>query len=449
MAPHPAGKHGSGGGGRPLVSRRFVVRLAWVFLLSAALGSLASFFSVHSLGPGAGVALRRGGARQGASQEPLLSQEQLQADLVAARALLKAWPPGKPQGAYFMLTRWAECLVQAGTGASATGRKPRAQALSQAPNPTGPSSSRNKDLDGVKSSMRQLEQRFNERAGYPYIFVNDAIFSQRFRREVTALTRAPCFFGTVPPEQWSYPPFINQTRAAEARAALKDRVPYGGSESYRFMCRYFSGFFFHHPLLDGFEFYWRVEPGVRFFCDMRDDDPFVAMRDRNISYGFNIVVNEVIDTIPGLWATTRAFLIAHPQYVNGSALRAMTYSRGAFYNGCHFWSNLELGQLSFFRGPAYRAFFEALDRSGGFFYERWGDAPVHSLAAVSLLPREAVQLFEIGYRHDDWIHCPQDQRYREICDCDPKSDVSIDQPFCLRQWRDMLASPARPLAWLS
>ena len=31
-------------------------------------------------------------------------------------------------------------------------------------------------------------------------------------------------------------------------------------ESYHHMCRYFSGFFHHHPLLADFDYYWRIEP---------------------------------------------------------------------------------------------------------------------------------------------------------------------------------------------
>lgn len=34
---------------------------------------------------------------------------------------------------------------------------------------------------------------------------------------------------------------------------------------------------------------------------------------------------------------------------------------------------------------ALQAYFEYLDKAGGFFYERWGDAPVHSLAAAMFL----------------------------------------------------------------
>ena len=36
-------------------------------------------------------------------------------------------------------------------------------------------------------------------------------------------------------------------------------------------------------------------------------------------------------------------------------------------------------------GSVLQAYFDYLDHTGGFFYERWGDAPVHSLAAVMLL----------------------------------------------------------------
>jgi hypothetical protein len=35
--------------------------------------------------------------------------------------------------------------------------------------------------------------------------------------------------------------------------------------------------------------------------------------------------------------------------------------------------------MEFWRREAYDAYFNYLDRAGGFFYERWGDAPVHSI----------------------------------------------------------------------
>lgn len=37
---------------------------------------------------------------------------------------------------------------------------------------------------------------------------------------------------------------------------------YGGSESYRHMCRFNSGFFYQQEVLKPYQWYWRVEPGV-------------------------------------------------------------------------------------------------------------------------------------------------------------------------------------------
>ena len=51
--------------------------------------------------------------------------------------------------------------------------------------------------------------------------------------------------------------------------------------------------------------------------------------------------------------------------------------------------------------PTLQAYFEHLDQNGGFFYERWGDAPVHSLAVLMFLNASEVHHFsDIGYRHN-------------------------------------------------
>lgn len=65
------------------------------------------------------------------------------------------------------------------------------------------------------------------------------------------------------------------------------------------------------------------------------------------------------------------------------------------------WSNFEIGDLNFWRSEAYMKFFEHLDKAGGFYYERWGDAPVHSIGAALFARKEQIHWFEdIGYRHE-------------------------------------------------
>ncbi|KAJ2464842.1 alpha 1,2-mannosyltransferase 2.4.1, partial [Coemansia sp. RSA 2320] len=225
----------------------------------------------------------------------------------------------------------------------------------------------------------------------------------------------------IPSEHWSYPDFINQTYAQECRQNLeKQGVFYALSESYRHMCRFNSGFFFRHPLLDELDWYWRLEPDVEYSCDI-DYDPFLYMSRRGIKYGYTIALHEYPETIPNLWATAKDFISLQPEFIrHANGMQWLSDDGGATYNGCHFWSNFEIGSLNFFRSKEYLAYFDYLDRAGGFFYERWGDAPVHAIAAALLLSKEEVHWFEdIGYYHNPWTNCPQSHESRLRCHCDP------------------------------
>ncbi|KAJ2296141.1 alpha-1,2-mannosyltransferase ktr1, partial [Coemansia sp. RSA 2705] len=244
---------------------------------------------------------------------------------------------------------------------------------------------RNKDLKELRETLAQLEDRFNRRYQYPYVFLNNEPFSDDFKEKIQEVVSGECQFGLIPEEHWSYPDFINQTRAAEVRKDMKERkVIYGGHESYRHMCRYESGFFFRHPLMDQYKWYWRVEPGVKFACEI-DYDPFLFMERNNKKYGFTISIKEVIETIPTLWNTTMQFMDKHRHLIPATNLMEFVTDKDGDYNRCHFWSNFEIASLDFMRSDQYLAYFDYLDRAGGFFYERWGDAPVHSLGVSMFL----------------------------------------------------------------
>jgi alpha 1,2-mannosyltransferase len=90
-------------------------------------------------------------------------------------------------------------------------------------------------------------------------------------------------------------------------------------------------------------------------------------------------------------------------------------------NICPVWSNFEIGDLDLWRSEAYSTFFDFLDQKGGFYYERWGDAPVHSIGAALFAKKEQIHFFnDIGYRHEPFQHCPQgDAHRRGKCWCDP------------------------------
>ncbi|KAI7864813.1 nucleotide-diphospho-sugar transferase [Spinellus fusiger] len=298
---------------------------------------------------------------------------------------------------------------------------------------------RNRELSGVRRSMRQIEDRFNHKFNYPYVFLNDNTFSKDFKSFTSSLTKADTFYGKIDASMWGYPDHINQTYAAECRQDYENKqVIYGGSESYRHMCRFQSGFFFQHPLLHDYEYYWRVEPDIEYFCDI-NYDVFKVMKDNDFKYGWTLSLTEYMATIPTLWKTVKQFMNLHPEYrVTGSDSLSAWITDDDFvrYNGCHFWSNFEIGSLDFLRSERYTRYFNYLDATGGFFYERWGDAPVHSLAVALMLKKSEVHFFnDIGYKHDPLMHCPTENYLQKSCHCSPKENFDWDGWSCATRYK--------------
>jgi alpha 1,2-mannosyltransferase len=273
-----------------------------------------------------------------------------------------------------------------------------------------------------------------------YLPPSDEPFTEKFVREISLATTSEVRFGLVPKEHWGYPEWISEEKAAETRK--KAHYVYGDSESYRHMCRFQSGFFFRHPLTLDLDYYWRVEPGIEVRCNV-DYDPFAFMALNNKTYGFTIAAHEFGETVKTLYKTTKAFLALHPDYVHKRAGMHFLTNRpnvgniqNSNWNLCHFWSNFEIADLRFWRSKEYMEYFEYLDHQGGFFYERWGDAPVHSIAAALFLDKAALHHFDdIGYNHGNWDHCPQNNAYHHgRCDCNPRTSFDYDNYSCLKQW---------------
>ncbi|KAF8350696.1 glycosyltransferase family 15 protein [Amanita rubescens] len=299
---------------------------------------------------------------------------------------------------------------------------------------------RNGDLKGVLNSVKQVEDRFNKKFQYPYVFLNDNPFEEKFKTRVSALTDARVEFGLILPEHWNQPSWINETKATEERNNMvAHNVIYGGSVPYRNMCRYNSGYFYRHELLKPYKYYWRVEPSVTFFCDL-NYDPFLYMQDHNKVYGFTVSLYEYIETIPTLWNAVKEFINGNPGLVSpGNAMSFLSDDGGLTYNKCHFWSNFEIGDLEFWRGEAYSKFFDFLEEKGGFYYERWGDAPVHSIGAALFAKKEQIHFFhDIGYRHEPFQHCPQGDAHKKgKCWCDPDDNFDYQWYSCLKRYDEL------------
>ncbi|KAI5116703.1 hypothetical protein M0805_004776 [Coniferiporia weirii] len=318
---------------------------------------------------------------------------------------------------------------------------PAVDPITQRANATILMLARNDDLGGVEESMRALEAAFNHKHNYPWTFLNEVPFSLEFKRHVRSLTNGDVHFGLIRSEHWYPPDWIDEEKYEHDREAMKAlrMIPYAGSMPYRNMCRFNSGFFFRQDILKQFKWYWRVEPKVRFPCDI-PFDPFVYMIENNKRYSFTITIPEFAATIPTLWDHTKSFMSDYSELLaDNNALSYLTDDNGESYNKCHFWSNFEIADLDFFRSDAYMSFFSRLDSSGNFFYERWGDAPVHSIGVALLLPREQIHYFrDIGYYHSPMWNCPEDALNQELqCSCQPGQAFDAYGSVCLEKFESL------------
>jgi alpha 1,2-mannosyltransferase len=288
---------------------------------------------------------------------------------------------------------------------------------------------KNEELEEMVSSIQKLEKKFNKNYNYPYVFLNDKNFTQEFKDTIKQHTSAEVKFGFVPQEHWSIPSWIDQSKMRNIWDKLE--YPHGKSESYRHMCRFQSGFFYKHPLVRDLDYYWRVEPGVDFPCKIKYD-PFKFMEDNGKLYGFTIAIKEYMPTVETLMPTIDKWISENKlesKMPSDSGSRFVREFYGTGYNGCQYWNNFEIASMKIFKSKLYEDYFNYLDKEGGFFYERWGDAPIHSIYVSLFLHSKEVHFFEnIGYKHL-WVeHCPMGSFNKEMeCECEAKDSHDWDK----------------------
>ena len=224
------------------------------------------------------------------------------------------------------------------TGSLSSSRQPKTSPVKM--NATFVTLARNTDLWDISDSIRQVEDRFNRNHHYDWVFLNDKPFDETFIKVTTALVSGKTRYGLIPKEHWSFPDFIDQDKARKVREDMAERkIIYGDSTSYRHMCRFESGFFFRQQLMLEYEWYWRVEPSIKLYCDI-SFDPFRFMAENKKKYSFVLSLYEYAETIPTIWNSTKKFIQAHPEHIpEGNSMDWLSDDGGETYNHCHFVSN--------------------------------------------------------------------------------------------------------------
>lgn len=123
------------------------------------------------------------------------------------------------------------------------------------------------DLPAVLSSMSQLEETFNHRYHYHWVFFSTQPLSEEFRRQTSNATGAICIYEVISEHNLASSRYAKPSSASNAMPADStsgEDVSEGG-QSTSFLgqkSRWNSGPFASEKRLRDYDWFWRIEPGV-------------------------------------------------------------------------------------------------------------------------------------------------------------------------------------------
>ena len=243
---------------------------------------------------------------------------------------------------------------------------------------------RSRQYTGLTRSLRSLTKSFNKKRSYPVVVIHDPQdkFSDALRKGVgRAAGNSVVHFVMATFKFFAVPRRVNLSRVGLQRSK---RVQHMDSLPFRQMSRYMAGFFFREHLFDSFDYVLKFEVGMMFLCDV-PYDPFLLMKANNKTVGFNMMYHEFAQLMPSLADHIVGYQAENP---DTSHVVLSQFVGGGGYSGCSFGSSFMVLSLDYLRSPAYQGAFAHLDKTDGFFYERWSFYPVTTLIAAIIAPPE-------------------------------------------------------------
>lgn len=268
------------------------------------------------------------------------------------------------------------------------------------------------EIESLRTSLTQLARLLSNNPRPVVIFHEGDFNNENIQKSLAEILgdRTPLSFQSI-----RFGKSLHKTRSIHSRWSTK----------YLHMCRFFTIMLPNHPLISLFSFYWRLDSHSYIFGEKPIEDPFEIMQKRQSQYAF-IMVNEEADHFAtGLFELFQEFLYQHCMKLSPSFRHTQTRIFGR-YSYAIFFTNFAIVNVSLFHDhPLMRHWLRVVDRNGGIYRERWGDAPIHTLALTQFTSRDdIVQLRYFGYFHRQEYTCAK----------------GIQQDSCIQQVKPFLSN---------
>jgi hypothetical protein len=265
----------------------------------------------------------------------------------------------------------------------------------------------------LKTCLYFLFRNFNKRYNYPIIILHegdyDVVAQEEIKKSVREEHRHVISFKEVAKEDFEIPSNINRDKV-EKIVALQP-VPYWRNLKYRLMCYFWVKRFFA-KYTEEFDYVMRLDDDSIIEEPLKDD-LFKIAENKNLVYLSNFVHVDCGICNYGMKELFESILPEHKEKLNtGMFIKAKLHANGE--NKSHFerfkqvqniieekectatefdtemplmyYNNFFITSTSFWKQENVCKIIDKIDESGGIFYYRYGDAPIHTIITTLLAP---------------------------------------------------------------
>lgn len=313
---------------------------------------------------------------------------------------------------------------------------------------------RNQDLYKVIDAVKSVQEHFNDKYHYDWVFLSESAINTEFREVTSSIITGHVEYGYVKRDQWSFPKYVDAELSYQSRIKMAQQgFEHALDVDYRHWQRYIAGLLTNHTLLDGYDYFCNINVDTRLSCDI-NYDIFKFMKQNNKKYGFSMAKRGNDKLNPSLYETVARYFKERPdQSLDDNMKRFVDLDPQLDVKSpghCEFFTGLEIGELRFFRSQRFWDLWEYLDKSGGFYYELWEAGPVRTVMSSMLLRAKEIHWFsDIGFQNEQYSVCPIEKEVRRAnkCTCDPKTSASWNpRKFCMHKFF-LINGYERPPNW--
>ena len=251
--------------------------------------------------------------------------------------------------------------------------------------------STDESLKEIKESLLLLKRNFLDDYPYTVTIFKENSFKTEWEKDITEIY-TNCKFSTV---DFSIPVFNSHLDIPEftphpthGNGPVAWGHP-GFNLGYRHMCRFMAGDIFRNEELLKYDWYMRLDTDS-FILEKIGFDPFLKMYNENFFYCFNNIQDDNPLVVEGLYEESKLYMESKKVEQKNEVAHPKMY-----------YTNFEICRIDWFIKNGYLEYFDHLDRTGGIYTKRWGDAPIRYIGVNYLMDRrnilDASSL--IKYRH--------------------------------------------------